>query len=200
MADINQLNIIDLDVYGRNSQSGGALVHSDDFAISNAIVFYLTSAKGDYLYRSDLGGDLKALLFKLLDEEMASSYSYTIKDILNKKFGAIVEDIDVSVVPNFIDRYYEVQVFYKSKRTSLTNQVLFYTKPKTSTEQINYVDVYFTDDNLLAFVTLQMDQGLNKPLIYNSSDGYWYWNLFRLINFNQESSNFEEIYNMINKE
>jgi len=198
MADINQLSIVDIDVYGRSSQSGGALVHENDFAISNAIIFYLTSQRGDYLYESSLGGVLSELLFKLLTEDKAAQYASKIESEIITQFGAVVSDVSVVVTPNFTDRYYEINIFYISVRTQLSNQAIFYTKPKYSSEEINYVDVLFTGDNLLAFVTLQIDSGLNKPLVYNN-DQKWYWNLFRLVNFNEESSNFQEIYNLINQ-
>lgn len=198
MADINQLSIVDLDVYGRSSQSGGGLIHKNDFAISNAIIFYLTTNKGDYLYRSDLGGILSELLFKLLDATTASRYSNIIANELQTQFGNLISDVTVSVIPNLKDRYYEIEIFYISNQTQLTNQATFYTKPRTSTDEVNFIDIYFTDDNLLAFVTLQLEAGLNKPLLLNQSDGKWYWNLYRFVNFSESSSNFEEIYSMIN--
>lgn len=199
MGDINEISIVDLDVYGRSSQSGGALTHQNDFAISNAIIFYLTSQRGDYLYRNDLGGVLNELLFKLLTEDKAEKYASRITGEIESQFGGVISEVAVTVTPNFTDRYYEIEIFYISNRTQLSNQAVFYTRPKVSSEEINYIDVLFTDDNLLAFVTLQLDMGLKKPLIFNQTDNKWYWNLFRLINFSKESSNFEEIYNLINQ-
>ena len=63
LVEVPQINLIDFDVYGRSSNTGGALIHKDDFAISNAIIFFLTSAKGDYLYSPNKGGVLSQLLF-----------------------------------------------------------------------------------------------------------------------------------------
>jgi hypothetical protein len=38
---LNQISYKDLDVYGRSANEGGALVHSDDYAISNSITYLL---------------------------------------------------------------------------------------------------------------------------------------------------------------
>ena len=48
---ISQVSYVDFDVYGRPASQGGALLHKDDYAISNSIVFYLTSKRGSFLYQ-----------------------------------------------------------------------------------------------------------------------------------------------------
>lgn len=96
---------------------------------------------------------------------------------------------------------YLINVFFTSRQTNLVNQVEFNTKPiikETST--ITIIDINLQDDNLLGFVLLQLgypDQARFK-LELNSEDGKWYWGRFRLNSFDENSSNFDEIFNAIN--
>lgn len=45
VTEVSQINLIDFDVYGRSSNVGGALIHQNDFAISNAIIFFSLQVK-----------------------------------------------------------------------------------------------------------------------------------------------------------
>jgi hypothetical protein len=200
MADeIKQKILIDLDVYGRTSSSGGALIHSNDFAISNAIIFFLTSKRGDYLYRSSLGGVLDKLLFKLLDPIAASSYASELTNTLTSEFGALIQGIQASITPDYENRYYLIEVYYISNLSGESNLVNFYTKPKSEVPiTIVYQDVDFEGDNLLAFIAVQKESLGDEKLIFNPNDNYWYWGNFRFTNFSAQSSNFEEIFSIIN--
>lgn len=201
ITELSQVNLIDFDVYGRSSNTGGALIHENDFAISNAIIFFLTSAKGDYLYNPTEGGILQSLLYKLLDQRYVNFYTDQITKILETKFGALISDVGVQITSDFEKRRYIVEVFFTSRQTSAVNQVEFNTRPiirETST--ITIVDINLQDDNLLGFVLLQLgypDQAREK-LQLNNEDGKWYWGRFRLNQFSESSSNFNEIFNAIN--
>lgn len=199
MSDLNKKTIVDLDVYGRNSSTGGALVHENDFAISNAIVFFLTTRKGDYLYNSDLGGVLDKLLFKFLDENEAFFFSSQIQNELKKEFGSVIDNINVLIIPNYENRYYEIRVFYKSLITNQNNEAVFFTKPisMNNIESISYIDVDFEGDNLIAFVTLNLSNNYSK-LVFNHKDGKWYWGKFRLNKLNETSPVFQEVFDLIN--
>ena len=201
LVEVPQINLIDFDVYGRSSNTGGALIHKDDFAISNAIIFFLTSAKGDYLYSPNKGGVLSQLLFKQLDESYASFYGNQISDALRLEFGALITNISCQIKTNFDKRYYEVNVYFTSIQTNVVNQAQFFTKPLVKeTAMVVYIDINLADDNLLAFVLLQKtypDQARFR-LELNNEDGKWYWGRFRFNNFDENSSNFEDIFEAIN--
>jgi len=189
--------IVDLDVYGRNSTSGGALVHSDDYAISNAIIFFLTSSKGDYLYRPDLGGVLEGLLFKQITVEKANYYQSFISNALKSQFGALATDIQVSITPDYDNRLFKIDIFFTSVLSGEVNQVpVNLNMPKTELGK-TYTPVSLVDDNLLAFVYVQKPT-LTDPLIKNQSDGLWYWGNFKFTNFSESSSNFQEVFDTIN--
>lgn len=201
ITELSQVNIIDFDVYGRSSNIGGALIHQNDFAISNAIIFFLTSAKGDYLYNPTEGGILQSLLYKLLDQKYVNYYTNQIIKILELKFGSLISSIDVQITSDFEKRMYVVDVFFKSKQTGVVNQVEFNTRPIVrETATITIVDVNLSGDNLLGFVLLQLgypDQ-VREKLLLNSEDGKWYWGRFRLNEFSENSDNFDQIFETIN--
>lgn len=199
--EIQQINLIDFDVYGRPSVNGGALLHKNDFAISNAIVFFLTSAKGDFLYDPNKGGILSELLFKLLTDSYIRFYENKINEILSLEFGSLITNIKTQIKTNFEKRYYEVNVFYTSIQTNMVNQVQFYTQPKVKeSAEVIYIDINLTGDNLLAFVLLQKTYPDQAPfkLELNKEDGKWYWGRFRFNQFSESSDNFQNIFDAIN--
>lgn len=199
---INQISYVDLDVYGRSATQGGALLHKDDFAISNSIVFYLTSKRGNYLYQPEECGLLDSLLFKMMDEQFFSLYINKISKKLKSTYSNLITDINVNIYALSDDniKTIQIEVYYTSLLSNNPNQIIFYVKPKEPKLEINYVDIYFEGDNLLAFVLLKKeDVPEQNKLIKNISDGYWYWGIYRFINFTESSSNFEEIFNIINE-
>lgn len=202
LVEVEQINLIDFDVYGRSSNTGGGLIHKGDFAISNAIIFFLTSAKGDYLYNPSKAGVLNQLLFKHLDESYASFYGSQISEALRLEFGALITNIDCKVKANFDKRYYEVNVYFTSIQTNLINQAQFFTKPLVKeTAMVVYIDINLEGENLLAFVLLQKtypDQAKFR-LELNNEDGKWYWGRFRFNNFDENSDVFEDIFQEINR-
>lgn len=201
ITELSQVNLVDFDVYGRSSNIGGALIHENDFAISNAIIFFLTSAKGDYLYNPTEGGILQQLLFKLLDQKYVNYYTDQIVKVLETKFGSLITNVEVQITSNFEKRMYIVDVFFTSIQTSLVNQVEFNTRPIIrETATITIIDINLQDDNLLGFILLQLgypDQAREK-LELNNEDGKWYWGKFRLNSFSESSSNFNQIFDAIN--
>lgn len=201
ITEVSQVNLIDFDVYGRSSNTGGALIHQNDFAISNAIIFYLTSGKGDYLYNPTAGGILQSLLFKLLDQKYVNYYTTQISEALNAEFGGLISNISVEITSDFQKRMYLINVFFTSRQSGLVNQVEFNTKPTIKeTSTITIIDINLTGDNLLGFVLLQLgypDQARFK-LELSKEDGKWYWGRFRFLEFDENSSNFQQIFDAIN--
>lgn len=198
---INQISYVDLDVYGRSASQGGALLHKDDYAISNSIVFYLTSKKDSYLYKPNEGGLLDSLLFKLMDEQLFSLYTTKISKKLKDAYRTLIENVKVNMYSLSDDdiRKIQIEVFYTSLLSNNENKVIFYVKQAEPKLDINYVDVYFEGDNLLAFVLLKKeDMPEEYKIMKNISDGYWYWGIYRFITFSESSSNFDEIINIIN--
>lgn len=198
---ISQVSYVDFDVYGRAASQGGALLHKDDYAISNSIVFYLTSKKGNFLYQPSEGGILDSLLFKLMNPELFSLYTSKISKKLKDVYRGLITDINVLMysLDEEDSRKIQIEVYYTSLLSNKDNQVIFYLKPKQNKLEIQYTNVQFEGDNLLGFVLLKKeDMPEEYKLIKNITDGYWYWGNYRLVNFSESSSNYNEIINIVN--
>ena len=133
---ISQVSYIDFDVYGRAASQGGALLHKDDYAISNSIVFYLTSKKGSFLYQPNEGGVLDSLLFKLMNPELFNLYTSKISKKLKDVYRGLIKDINV-IMYNLSQedlRSVQIEVYYTSLLSNKDNQVIFYLKPKQNLE------------------------------------------------------------------
>jgi hypothetical protein len=197
-----QRSLEDLDVYGRTYIDGGPLVHYDDYAISNAMVNWAVSKKGDYLYNPPKGGPLTFLVFKNLDGR-TDEYTKRINEDFNTSFGGIVTNISTILIPDPVRKMWKIEIVYLSKLSGNSNKVTFYTKDQTITEQqsaipTTYAEVPYTNDNLLNFVLLHQDHMGAARLTYNSEMNQWTWGTYIFINFNTESSNFDEILTLIN--
>ena len=92
-------------------------------------------------------------------------------------------------------------MYYTSVESNESNSLSFYLKAKpTNIVTQNYTDVNLEGDNLLAFVVLKKpDMPENSTFIKSMDDGLWYWNLYRFTNFSESSSNFNEIFSIINE-
>lgn len=200
---LNQISYGDLDVYGRSSNEGGALVHYNDLAISNSIVFYLTSRRGNYLYRPSEAGILDDLLFKLNSPELIALYRDRIKKKLKDAYRTLITDIDIQIynTDEYTNRVLQVEVYYTSIQTNESNALSFYLKGKpTNTIKKEFININLEGDNLLAFVILKKeDMPENSTFIKNIDDGLWYWNEYRFTNFSESSSNFNEIITIMNE-
>lgn len=192
------IHIIDLDIYGRNSTLGGGLLHTDDYAISNAIIFSLTADKGDFLYDIESGGILNEMLFNPMTVQNVNKYETLISNYIDEKFSLLVTDVRCQIKPDYDNRVYEINVGWRSLLTNNDNLAIFYTQYSGDVIGNNVIyDVYYEDDNLLAFVLLNKDI-IKDSLVKNIHDNKWYWGRYRLVNFNEGSSNFEDIYYTIN--
>lgn len=198
MSELTQIQVIDLDVYGRNNPGGGAMLHYDDVAISNAIVFYLTCNQGDYLYQPNSAGNLEQMTFKLMDNNTRIYHESNISNDLESAFGSLITNISVNIISHLEERYFEIEVYYTSIQTNQTNKAIFNIAPKnTIPVTTNITDIQFTGDNLLGFVLVKKDE-LSNPLIKSMEDGKWYWGAYRFVNFDENSNNFNDIYYLIN--
>lgn len=198
---ISQVSYVDFDVYGRAASQGGALLHKDDYAISNSIVFYLTSKRGSFLYQPSEGGVLDSLLFKLMNPELFNLYTSKISKKLKDVYRGLIKDINVIMynLSQEDSRSIQIEVYYTSLLSNKDNQVIFYLKPKQNKLEIEYTNVQFEGDNLLGFVLLKKEDIPEEyKLIKNITDGYWYWGNYRLVNFSESSSNYDEIISIVN--
>lgn len=196
--EVQQVSYFDLDVYGRNSTGGGALVHSGDFAISNSIVFFLTLKKGTYIYNSNLGGVLEELLFKPISDEFLIKKSNIISNEIQNRYSNLIRDVRCTINYNYNNnsRILEVQVYYVSVLTNENNILYVYGNVKRNSLGISLIDVNLTDDNLIAFVTLNQLE-VNSPLTFNQTLNVYTWGNYRLNNLKEGTDTFNYIKNIV---
>jgi len=191
----------DIDIYSRRDNSGKPLVVRGDKALSNAIIFYLTSRRGDYLRNPGDSGVLVTLDFKNLNASMQNMEVEMQMD-LNQRFATVANVIRVTISPNYEKRRWEVEVFYQSLLSGNYVSIIIETNIKIAPTSpvINYIDVPYTDENLEEFVEQNYDKQPDAFLTHEDlPDGsFWVWGKYRLINFSTESANFATILNRIN--
>lgn len=195
---LNQRSLIDLDVYGRSANNGGALVHTDDFAVSNAIVFFLTAKRGSYLYNPNFGGVLERLNFKLINEATLREYSSLITTSIENNFSALVSEVAVIINYDFTknNKIIEIEIYYTSIRTEQKNLAFVYIKPKADMLEQPFVDVNLEGENLQTFVVLNV-QNVNAPLTYNQQIEVYTWGKYKLNKLQPGSEYFEYIKNLL---
>lgn len=191
--DVTASHFEDVDIYGRETVDGEAIVHLDDFALSNALVFWATSRRGDFLYQPEEGGPLDFLRFKPIYKEQEVSNTFV--DKINKAFGFYITLITVSVVPDYDNRVWQFDVIYQSNLTGTKNQVQFFVRGKFPENRVEEVDYQGT--NLVNFVSL-VKPDMGKQLLRKQENGLYRWGNFEFTNLTETSPEFAEVVGIIN--
>lgn len=196
--EVQQISYFDFDVYGRSSSSGGALIHTNDLALSNAIVFFLTLKKGTYLYNENLGGVLDVILFKRLSDRDLISFQTILSKTIQEQFEAFVKQVATQITYDFNSdsRIVEVQVYFISRITDESNLIYVYGNVKRDSLGVVLIDVNLTGDNLIAFVSLNQLK-VNSPLTFNSTLQVYSWGNYRFNNLKEGTEEFDIIKNIV---
>jgi hypothetical protein len=196
--------IVDLDIYGRVNTDGSPVTHTGDTAISNSLVAYLTSRKGDYINDPNFGGPMEFLMFKQLNQDTIAIEDKLTSEI-NLVFGRILSLDVVSVEPDYEGRQWVVDIYYTSKSTGAVNQVKYFANTTASSfvpvqrfKSSVFIDVPYADENLKNFVLLKQGEIPNEKIVKNDTDGLYYWGYYRLVNFNEQDPLFAEIMALVN--
>lgn len=203
MADNNtiatELEIVDIDVYGRTDNVGNLILHNQDYAISNCLVFWLTSKAGDYIYFPELGGPLERLKFKLMNLTTVTNLTTFLSNTINEYFGNVLTLQSVIVSPDNKKRILFVEVQYISKVTNDPNKVNFTIK-KSDTPVTNNTryPVPYVGDNLVNFVLTQIVNYQGQKLTFSDSENNWIWGPFIFTNLNDSMEEFTIIQDIIN--
>lgn len=191
--DIIAKHFEDVDIYGRETVDGEAIVHIDDFALSNALVFWATSKRGDFLYQPNEGGPLDFLKFKPLYKEKEVANKFL--DKINSAFGIYITLLKMSVIPDYESRVWQFDVIYKSNLTGTKNQVQFFVRGKFPENRVEEID--YTGTNLINFVSL-VKPDMGKQLLRKRVDSLYSWGNFVFTNLTETSPEYSEVLAIIN--
>lgn len=177
--------LVDLDVWGRPGSVEGAL------AVSNAILLYIGSANGDYLYDPTSAGEVSSKLFKLSSVTDIPALIRDMEVAVTEAFSAYVGDVDVGVELN--GRDWDFSISWSDREGVDAHEIEF---SEAADFEIDYgkeqVEVVYTGDNLLGFVLLQ---DVNEPA--QELGLGWRWGRFDLVNLRESDPRFAEIMGVI---
>lgn len=181
-------SLADIDVYGRTTTDGTPKIQQGDNAISNALILYLTSRKGDFVNQPTFGGPLEFMLFKNLIRN-TEDIETKIANEINTIFGNLITLQEVSVEPDFLGRQWLVDIVYKGNATGDLSKVQYYANsaqsqfnaPKVFTSN-RYVDIHYSGENLYNFVLLKKEEIPGERLVKNSEDNLYYCGFYRFSN------------------
>jgi phage baseplate assembly protein W len=198
---MQQSQKIDLDLYGRTSTNGQPLVHSGDYAISNAIVLYLNSNRGDFLYQPNYGGAMAPFVFKNMTDKSTSKLKSNLERDLSGSFGKLVSGIEVEVTAEKENRILDVEVYYTSIESGQTNSAGFTVGEKTirNAENDPWIRIRFTGDNLIAFMVMKKPDYPNSQMTFDSPEQKWVWGPYLFTNLSSTDPDFEEIQSIANE-
>lgn len=192
-----QVKLQDLDIFARSDANGGLRVLEEDLAISNALVAWLSSKAGDYIYRPDLGGVLEIPLFKLMTPQRTKDLQNFFRSKIEENFGGVLSLDRVSVIPDNTTRTYNFIIEYTSLLTNKENLVNFNTSQKPKEAAIKTtVEVPFVNENLLNFVLVKK---IDLPGIVMQQDpitNLWIWGPYIFTNLRNIDYNFQEIFDI----
>jgi hypothetical protein len=192
------LNLIDIDIYDRTDNRGAPLSFEDGEAVGNAITAYLTARKGDYYRKPTFGGLLDDLLFRVQRTEYSTKEADILAD-LQEKFAFFVTINSVTITPDPIERLIQVDVTYTISRTQEAASLTVFKRfvPKY-VKDITYIDVPFAGENLVNFITSEIEIQPKSPLIFNPQFQLFTWNHYRFTNFSANSDEFQYILELLN--
>lgn len=190
MQTVDRIKYSDIDLYGREDAAGAIREYTDDLAVSNALVNWLTSKIGDYIYEPMLGGVLDQSLFKLMTQNKTEAVHNYFYDVISKNFGGVLVIDKIVVNPDFENYIYEIEVSYISKLTNEVNLVQFSTKPPQGKGFEDFTEVSYVDTNLLNFVKMKMPLLPGVMIVKDATTDVYTWGPYRLINLREEDPNF----------
>jgi hypothetical protein len=186
-------------MWGEQNVDGTAKTFIDDAALSNAISAYLMSRKGDYIQAPNEGGPLDVFTFKNLDDGYIEKLKFSIQSSLHIHFSALIDLKSVIITPDYTNRLSEIKIIYVSKLSSENNSATIYIKDTSNVSNFTYIDIPYTEDNLLAFVQIKYVDMKKKKLIFSEKELAWVWGeSFKFINLTTSDSKFSDILALCN--
>lgn len=186
----------DIDVYGREDSTQAVFEYTDDLAVSNALICWLTSKIGDYIYQPQLGGILDRTLFKRMTQGRTNALREYFINAIESNFGGVISVENVIVDPDAEFQRYNIEISYRSLITGELNLVDFVTRPPVDVNSEEPVSVPYIGQNLDNFVKLKLP--LMQGVIFKKDDitEKWNWGVYVLENLQETDYNFDYLFNL----
>lgn len=125
MAQQRKVTATDFSVFGNVDANGTLLPLNTQDAIENAFRMWAVSSKGEIIRNPRRGGFLLPWITKPLSEENADEIRSAILDGLDQDFTPFIEITRVDVVPNYIERQWDIEVigFCQEYKTEVSTSV-----------------------------------------------------------------------------
>ena len=98
--------------FTRNKITNDLLVKKENAAIKQAVLNILLTEKGERLYNSDFGSDVRSYLFEPLDYGTSAQIKLTIRSTI-EEFEPRIRILNLDVWPNFNDNAFGVDMTYE---------------------------------------------------------------------------------------
>ena len=104
--------IQDIDLYGTLIPDGSLKEYYNQDAVSNALLNWLNSKRGEYVMNHTAGGVLDATLFKNINEANIALLKLTLFTDLQERFSPSITVQDIIVTPDYTLRLLEITIKY----------------------------------------------------------------------------------------
>jgi len=188
----------DLDIYGFELETGAAKEYFDDDCIGNSIIMWLTSKRGDIIMAPNDGGVLDAVLFKNMSDLNQELLAFKIQTEVLLNFSNLINLTGVKLVPNYTERYLEINISYQIISTKKDKVATLYVDTAIKPEKFIYEDVLYTGQNLELFVLVTKSTMAGKILSWNFTESFYCWGRYRLINLVNSDPFFSRIIQISN--
>lgn len=194
----------DISTNGEEDDSGNPVIYLGKYAIQNAILKYLSSEAGEYLYLPSLGGVLETLIFTSMTPAVAKEIENTLRSELRTNFSDAISNIRVIANPIFETETWEVTISFTDRLNDNQISTIVVTLEDTENAQnkfTQFIDINSEGDNLIEdiiYIQTNIEGMTDKILAYNFTEGLFYWGQYRLTNFSTSSPNFSQVLALIN--
>jgi len=193
---VAQTVLYDADCLGREGPDGGLREYTQDKAISNALMTWLSSKPGDFVYQPRVGGILVQLQFKLMSPDRIREATALLKSVISENFGKVIRVTECSVVPDKLTRTNRITINYISLLTNTQNTVIFDTRQVTQPIK-EVVNVPYIGDNLMNFILVKLPDYPGILMTQDEVTGLWGWGPYVFTNLVNTDPAFQSYYNVI---
>ena len=103
-------NLYDVSIFGSVDKNGNINELWGREALSNALKYWLTSAKGDFIRNPTIGGGLYQHLSKPMTEDRATFIQDGIAIGLREDFGQYLQILAINVTPYYTEKYWKIHL------------------------------------------------------------------------------------------